>query len=353
MVVDQAGNIIFTNPSFDRLFGYDTGELLGQHASVLTPGKFRESHTTVETILSELRTQGAWQGEIWNRKKDDTPFTTYARINAFKKDGKLYYVSVQQDITQRRRLEAQFYERERLALIGTVAVNMSHEIGNRLNSLSSSIQVLERSSAKPDTLPPDDLTEIVQDLKAETARLEEVLHALRELSIPHQLVLRPVDVVQVLTPVLHAQSARCAEQQIQLLQSFADPLPQVMADREKLIQIFTKLCDNALDAMPSGGRLTVSTAATTDTVSIHVHDTGGGIAENTDPFEPFLTTRAGGSGLGLAVVKQLVLSQGGTIQYASPPQDGTTFTIQLPIVSQPEDFTASIDPVPAPAHLRV
>jgi signal transduction histidine kinase len=198
------------------------------------------------------------------------------------------------------------------------------------------VQVLERSSTRPQALSPNELAEIIHDLKAETARLEEVLWALRELSIPHQLILQPVDVGEVITPVLQAQYARCTEHQIQQLQSFSDPLPLVMADQEKLAQILTKLCDNAVDAMPSGGRLTVTAATTTDLLSLSVHDTGAGIAENMDPFEPFLTTRAGRSGLGLAVVKQLVLSQGGTVTYSSKPQDGTTFTIHLRIAPQPQ-----------------
>jgi signal transduction histidine kinase len=274
---------------------------------------------------------------VLNHKKDGMPFTTYVRVNVFEMDGEDYYVSAQEDITQRRRLEVQFHERERLALIGTFAVNMSHELGNRLNSLSSSVQVLERSSTRPQALSPNELAEIIHDLKAETARLEEVLWALRELSIPHQLILQPVDVGEVITPVLQAQYARCTEHQIQQLQSFPDPLPLVMADQEKLAQVLTKLCDNAIDAMPNGGELRVEATVNTDLLSLSVHDTGVGIAENiADPFEPFLTTRAGGARLGLAVVKQLVLSQSGTIAYSSKPQDGTTFTIHLPIVPQPQ-----------------
>jgi PAS domain S-box-containing protein len=336
VVVNQAGNIVFTNPSFDRLFGYDTDELLGQHASVLNHDGPGAATTTVAAILSRLRSQGSWQEEVLNHKKDGTPFTTYVRVNVFEMDGEDYYVSAQEDITQRRRLEVQFHERERLALIGTFAVNMSHELGNRLNSLSSSVQMFERSSTTPQALSPNELAEIIHDLKAETARLEEVLWALRELSIPHQLTLQPVDVGEVITPVLQAQYARCTEHQIQQFQSFPDPLPLMMADQEKLAQVLTKLCDNAIDAMPNGGELTVEATVNTDLLSLSVHDTGAGIAENIDPFEPFLTTRAGGSGLGLAVAKQLVLSQSGTIAYSSNPQGGTTFTIHLPIAPQPQ-----------------
>lgn len=341
VVVSQEGDIVFTNPSFDKLFGYDKGELLGRHASILNEGKPKECTTTVTAILSWLRTRGVWQGEIWNRKKDGTPFTTYTQISVVDIDETQYYVSVQEDITERRRLEAQFYERERLALIGAVAVSMSHEIGNRLNSFSSSVQLLKRFLTKPQALSLDDLAEIVQDLRAETAHMEEVLRALRELSIPHRLIIQPVDVRQPVTTVLRTQLSRCTEQGIRQAQSFPVPLPRVIADQEKLTHVLTKLCDNAIEAMPTGGTLTVKVSATTDMMSISVRDTGPGISEGIDPFEPFVSTRAGGSGLGLSVVKQLVLSQGGTIRYTSSPRDGTTFTVRLPIeIEPPSEATA-------------
>lgn len=339
VVASQEGEIIFTNPSFDRLFGYDPDELLGQHVSALIQGQSEECSTTATTLLSRLRTQGVWQGEICNCQKDGTPFTTLAYITVFEMDGGQYYVGVQVDRTERNRLEAQVYERERLALIGMIAVSMSHEIGNRLNSLSSSVQLLERSLTNSPALARNDQAEIVQDINTETARLEEVLQALRELSIPHRFALRPVDVSQLVTAVLQARYSRCARQKIRQIRSFPASLPWVVADQEQLTYVLAKLCDNAIDAMPSGGTLTVGTAATIDTLSLTVHDTGTCLAEGLDPFEPFLTTRVGRSGVGLAVVKHLVLSQGGTIQHASTPQTGTTFTIQLSRASRPPSQT--------------
>ena len=241
VVIGQEGNIIFTNPSFERLFGYDPGELLGQHASVLNRDR-PEEPTTVETLMSRVLSQGVWQGEVLNRKKDGTPFTTYARATIFEMDGTDYYVSAQEDITQHRCLDVQFHERERLALIGTIAVNMSHEIGNRLNSLSSSVQMLERSFTKPkESLSLSDMAEIVQDLKAETSRMEEVLWALRELSIPDRIFLRPVDVGQVARRVLQTQYVRCTEHQIQQVSSFPEPVPLVLADQERLTQVLDQV----------------------------------------------------------------------------------------------------------------
>jgi PAS domain S-box-containing protein len=111
-IADENGVIVFTNPAFDQIFGYGPGELIGQHVSVLNRYTPEENARIVQEIAEQLKAQGAWIGEFHNRKKDGTPFITYARINALEISGRLHFVSVQEDITERKQAEAARHEAE-------------------------------------------------------------------------------------------------------------------------------------------------------------------------------------------------------------------------------------------------
>jgi signal transduction histidine kinase len=103
----------------------------------------------------------------------------------------------------------------------------------------------------------------------------------------------------------------------------------VMGDPEKLMRVFLNLCKNAVEAMPAGGRLTVACDAREKEVRIEIHDTGRGIPTGMNLFEPFTTSKPNGWGLGLSIVRQIVLAHGGTIEYVSEAGKGTTFMICL------------------------
>ncbi len=113
-VSDENGIIIFNNPAFEIMFGYAPGELIGQHVSLLLNGSPEENLRRVSEIIAQLRTKGTWLGEFSNRKKDGIPFTTYARISTLELSGNKYWISVQEDITERKRVEEA--EREQHAL---------------------------------------------------------------------------------------------------------------------------------------------------------------------------------------------------------------------------------------------
>ncbi|HEV8712157.1 MAG TPA: ATP-binding protein [Candidatus Binatia bacterium] len=108
-----------------------------------------------------------------------------------------------------------------------------------------------------------------------------------------------------------------------------------MADRDKLKQVLLNLCKNAFEAMPEGGTLTVRLHNTGKHITLKVADTGMGIPAGVDIFEPFVTTKLEGTGLGLPIVRQIVAAHGGTLTYTSEPGKGTTFTVTL-LLALPE-----------------
>lgn len=239
--------------------------------------------------------------------------------------------ALQDEMAERERAEQKLRESERLATIGTTAAKLAHEIANPLNGMAMTIQMLERHLAKPHDPTDGEQIEIVQDLKHETHRLQALLQELRALAHPPQLNFQPTDVATLVAEVLRLQGSHYTEQGISVEQSFPVALPLILADQEKLSQALLNLCKNAAEAMPTGGTLAICGTSAAEQVCLEIRDTGEGVLEGANIFEPFATTKSEGTGLGLAIVQQIVAAHHGTITYTSKPGQGTTFTLQLPV----------------------
>ena len=229
-------------------------------------------------------------------------------------------------VAEDRRLES-----ERRATMGLTTAKLVHEIGNPLNGMSTTVQLLERDLMKPG--PPDKelLRSTVHDLSSEINRLRSLLVEFRSLARPHALDLQPTALASLVTELLAVETGQYAERGIQIKNEVRPDLPLVMGDQEKLKQVVLNLCQNAVEAMPQGGSLTVRADHADGQVTLEVRDTGGGIPDGLDIFELFTTTKPSGMGLGLAVVRQIVLAHDGTITYTTEPGQGTVFRLSLPV----------------------
>jgi PAS domain S-box-containing protein len=232
---------------------------------------------------------------------------------------------------ERRRAEERLRESQRLAAVGKTAAVLAHEIGNPLNGMFTTVQLIERHLARSKgPLADAHLNEQLQDLKGEISRLGSLLHEFRSLSGPMQLNLVPMKLGAFLPELLQMSAHICDGCDVQIRHEIQKDLPAVRVDKEKLKQVFLNLCKNAVEAMPSGGTLTVKAYVKDQYVVVEVSDTGMGIPERLDIFELFTTTKNKGTGLGLAVVRQIVSDHGGSITYTSEPGKGTTFYVSFP-----------------------
>lgn len=234
------------------------------------------------------------------------------------------------EITERKRAEQKLRDSERLATIGTTAAKIAHEIGNPLNGMATTVEILERHLAKQKDPVDDLLISAVQDLTQEISRLRSLLRELRTLARPRSLDLQPTDLAAIAAELLRREAPYYAEHNIRVEQTFAANLPLVMANNDELTQVLLNLCKNAAEAMPEGGTLTVYGVQSETQVCLEIRDTGEGVPEGINIFEPFVTTKTGGTGLGLAIVQQIVAAHEGTITYTSTPGQGTTVTLTLP-----------------------
>jgi PAS domain S-box-containing protein len=243
-----------------------------------------------------------------------------------------YALQMVENITEQKRIEEKLRESERLAVLGATTAMFAHEIGNPLNSISTTVQLLERDLTRPQPSGKEPMLASLHDIRQEITRLGALLHEFRFLSRPQNLNLRPSSLERLMREVIDGEAERYAQRGVKVEALFPGELPQVLADEERVKQALWNVCENAVDAMPNGGVLNLRTYPYGEDVCIDIKDNGIGIPEGLDVFELFTTTKANGTGLGLAIARQIVSAHGGWIRYENRPGEGTLFVLALPQV---------------------
>lgn len=245
-------------------------------------------------------------------------------------------VSLWQVRTLRRhlRLQEEAARRERLAALGGMAAVLAHEIRNPLGAIKGLAQFLgEKRAADPSQM------EMAQTIAQEATRLERLVNDLLSYARPRPPDRQPTTVLGVLGDVLRLILPAAEAAGVACRLDVPEEAPSIAADSEQLKQLFGNLALNALQAMPTGGKLTVAVRSmdgkgvTQRGVEVAIEDSGSGIPEADLPrvFEPFYTTRAKGTGLGLAICKQIAEAHGGAISVARTGPEGTTILVTLPV----------------------
>jgi len=330
--IDRQGCIALFNPSAERIFGYTRQEVSGANVTCLMPEPYAGEHTGyIERYerTGERRAIGRIR-TVEAKRKDGTVFPIELSVTEIPLDDEVHYAAFIRDISQKQKLEQLVVEKERLAVVGATAAGFVHEIGNPLNAMSMTAELLERRLAKDHDLLDESIYTQLRNLREELRRLNGLLQEFRSLARQESFNLCPTSLPEVCGEVyaLHDQTYR--DQGVSVVRSFPEGLPLVRADRDKLKQALINLCNNALEAMPEGGTLTIQAAASRGEVTLEVRDSGTGVASGLDVFEPFATTKPKGNGLGLMITRKIVAAHGGTIAYESEAEKGTVFRITLP-----------------------
>ena len=232
---------------------------------------------------------------------------------------------------QLRESRQQLVQAEKLASIGEMSAAVAHGLRNPLASLRAAAQLVRRHPASPSA------TEHLDAIIDEVDRLDRRISHLLSFSRPAPFHPVSESVPRIIEELLPAVAQPIREQRVELEMAVPSGLPPVRVDPVQLEQVFLEIVSNALDAMPSGGRLRigafVSDGASPADVVVEVADTGGGIPAHVLPSvcEPFFTTRQEGTGLGLAIAKRYVEQNGGRLEIASRPGVGTTVRVRLPM----------------------
>jgi len=218
---------------------------------------------------------------------------------------------------------------ERLAAAGTLASSLAHEIRNPLNAISLQLVLLTRRLSRVDEGLREELTGLVESSRHEIVRLDQLVEEFLQLSSIDRVRLEIGYPEEVAREVMTLMGPVARERGIAVRDALTGCLPAVQLDREKIRQVLMNLVRNAIEAMPEGGTLTVQSDTVEGAPVLRVSDTGVGIDPGLDVFDFFITTKRGGSGLGLPIARRIVEAHGGNLTYESHKGKGTVFSVSF------------------------
>lgn len=340
IVRDLEHRVNFWNKGAERIYGWQAEEIAGLSTSSLLGTDYLAFESAMKAVLKH----GEWTGTMQKKNRAGQALTVDCRWTLVRDDaGKpVSVLCIETNITEKKKLEAQFLRTQRMESIGTLAGGIAHDLNNVLSPIMVSIQVLKESGDKAETLKILDTLETC--VKRGADLVKQVLSFAR--GIEGQRV--PVNLKKLLGELQHVMR-EVFPKNVEIEIGTAEDVWMVLGDPTQLHQVLLNLCVNARDAMPQGGKLSVSAenkvldetyvAMNPESkagayVLLNVADSGTGIpAEVLDKvFEPFFTTKeqGKGTGLGLSTALGIVKSHGGFINVESEAGKGTQFKVFLP-----------------------
>ena len=339
------GKILDVNDAFTNIYGYSREESLGKSTALV-----QSKHSTPEfyqEMWKSLNGENQWRGEILNRKKDGTEIPVWLSITPiYLGEKKIGYMGIESDMSERKNLEQQIIQTEKLATIGQLATGVAHEIGTPLNIISGNAEYILLDMKKSDQGYRE--LEIIIE---QTKRMSMLMRQLLDFARPKVLSLKTTDPNRLISEVLSFIRVQFKRKEIKIVTRFRKDIPSVYCDPALLYQVFLNIIVNAFQAMTKGGALTISTGRTGEDgrnqrVKIEIADTGEGISPEhlRKIFVPFFTTKepGKGTGLGLAVTKRIVEEHKGTIDIKSEQGKGTVVTILFPPFRQNKQDSTKI-----------
>ena len=356
MIADRGATIRYVNRKFTQLTGYGAYEVIGKPVTNLASGG--EGDQGYRRLGEVITNGGQWTGECRIEKKGGRKYWSSRSISPVR-DSKgiiTHVVVAEEDISDKKMLEAKLLEAQKMGSIGYLVAGITHDFNNLLLAMLGFTALLE-ARLDPSTEAYEYSTMVESLAKKGVELTRQILSSGQKSSGEGQLMdlnMAVLEVLHILNPTL--------SQQVQVDVQLQEDLPHIIGDLGKLGQVIMNLCLNAADAMREGGRLGVATASiylngefcrTQESlrpgkfVRLRVTDTGVGISEENKSkiFEPFYTTKGseGGTGLGLSLVDGIVRDHGGIVQVNSTLGRGSDFTVYLPLswtADQPEASSA-------------
>lgn len=344
VITDALGNIEYVNPHFTLVTGYSFEEVLNKNPRILKGDTPSEVYLTLWTTISA---GNVWEGDFHNRKKDGTMFWEHTTISPISNEsGKItHYMATKEDITERRNMEEQLRQSQKMEAIGTLAGGVAHDFNNILSAiLGYSHLILNEVKDNGQVI------HYVEEIMAASKRAAVLTQSLLAFSRKQAVTLSVIDLNEAIKGN-ESFLRRLISEDIELKINCTEEPLTVLVDGSQIEQVIMNLVANARDAMLNGGKISIKTQPVTlsqEFVNVHgygtlgsyamvsVSDSGIGMDKETQShiFEPFFTTKelGQGTGLGLSMAYGIVKKHDGFINVYSEPGTGTIFNIYLPAV---------------------
>jgi len=350
-VTDSKGRITYLNDAACGLFGLEAVEAVGKRLDERIGGLDWESLTRsggpvshdMEIFYPQSRFINFYVVPLMMEQREPTVVRGGLSAVALAKAEPITataeevgHVIILRDITESRRNAQQTIESERLNALRLLAAGVAHEIGNPLNSLHIHLQLMERSVQKLADGEKAELEQSIDVARSEVNRLDSIVTQFLKAVRPSRPQLRPENVNTIVEEAVRFFAPEFQDRGIIVEQELRSDLPLLQLDRDQMKQAFYNVIKNSVEAMHRDGSLHIRTDVADTHVIVRFIDTGGGMtAENlSHVFEPYFTTKASGSGLGLLIVRRIVREHGGELSIESSEGKGVTLTIRLPFIDK-------------------
>jgi two-component system sensor kinase FixL len=330
VTIDQSQKVLFFNKAAEKIFGYSREEVLGRDLDVImSPNCSREHHRAVARYIETgVPRRIGHHTEIMAVRKNGETFPADISFSISRAEGMLYFTAIVRDLTETKALQARINRSERLAALGQVVAEISHEIKNPLMMIGGFARQLVKESADERSLTK--LNIIVNEVQ----RLESLLKEMRDFYHPRPLERVEIDINGLLNQVRDLIKEDCEKRSIRL--EFKTDREEIFVegDRARIEQVLLNLAKNAIESMEQGGKISFVSGLKQGVVEISISDEGVGIPEEDKGkiFSPFYTTKKQGTGLGLSICKRIIEDHtGSSLSFTSEKGKGSTFVIAMPV----------------------
>ena len=330
VTIDREQKVLFFNKAAEKIFGYSREEVLGRDLDIImSPNCSRDHHRAVARYIETgVPRRIGHHTEIMALRKNGETFPADISFSISHADGALYFTATVRDLTETKALQERMTRAERLAALGQVVAEISHEIKNPLMMIGGFARQLVKESKDQKSLAKLNI------IVSEVQRLESLLREMRDLFLPRTLELKEIEINALLKQVQDFIKEDCKKRGILLEFETDRGKIFVEGDRAKIEQVLLNLAKNALEAMEQGGKISFVSELKQGVAEIKIIDRGVGIPDEDKEkiFSPFYTTKKQGSGLGLSICKRIIEDHPqGSLSFTSEKGKGSTFVIKMPV----------------------
>jgi len=355
VLTDQEGKIEYVNPAFEKSTGYNDIDVLGSYIDDLVPIEI--NYKKIEEIWYIIAKGDVWIGQVSNRKKDGSLYEEELTVCPIKdkNDNITNYVVIKRDITDKKIMQFQLSQSQKMEALGRLASGIAHDFNNMLAVIQGNIELSKIKLGKENIIDKN-LTTIENTINKGAGLIKQLLIFSRT----QPLSFTAIDLNKVVLEMIDILKPLIGDN-VKINTKLSDNLPAINGDTINLEQIIMNLSLNARDAMPAGGKITIKTeklkideydirflrtGKSGDYVVLSIEDTGAGMDHETLSriFEPFFTTKeqGKGTGLGLYVVYAIIQQHNAVIEVRSELEKGTSFSIYFPACKDEEKFNDEI-----------